>query len=208
MSQAKQIGRLVATIVEQLVVIKEKELLKPETLARLDVLANKVLDKLEPCLEKLDFCPEEKPIDNGNGGGTVEQPKRTTYIGFSLNIYTVVAWVTRFVVVVDGITYDVIAKEGEDGVALHNRMKDMLAGNTQGFELQKFFPNGSDTNFGYELKGGEDFLGKQVTVSIEGEGTNYGNITVQAEMLPALESDVMGEKGKATGVGYFEFPTP
>ncbi|RUP38233.1 MAG: hypothetical protein EKK63_12700 [Acinetobacter sp.] len=207
MSKIKNIAKLIETAVHSLAEIKEKELLKPETIDRVDDFINKVLDKLdklEVCLEKANFCEDEKPTDDG--GGQQEPAPKRTYIGFSLNLYTVVAGVTRFAVEVDGVVYAVTAEEGEDGIALHNRMKNLLAAVTEPFKLQEFRENGSATNYGYTLQSEEAFLGKKVTVSVEGGGTSYGNITIQRAMSPALPDDPMNEQGKAPGVGYFEFP--
>lgn len=202
-----EVTNAVKTFVDSLVVIKNNGLLKETTLDKIDAAANIVLDKVLVCLPELDLC----------GGGDSEEPTPApdpqppydpaVYTGFSLNIYTVVPGVTTYTVSVDGTDYTVVADETDTGVSLHAKMKTLLESNTQGFSLEHFNENGSETNYGFGLKAAASaFLGKKVVVSVSGEGSYWGNITINGVGSPADPNDPSKYAGLAPGISEFYLP--
>ena len=202
----------IKTFVEQLVVIKDNQLLKPETLDRFDTLANVFLNKVEVCLNGLDLC----------GGGDEQTTTTTTdakpaveplvFLGFCLNIYGAGAEQVEdghtegltFKVDIDGVIYTAIGSTSKNPIQLFNEMRDALVNTPQPIVLVGFQENGSKTNYSFTLNAKSpttNFIGKKVTVWVEKTEdcqAYFGNITVQENY------GAPGESGPVTG--YFKTP--
>lgn len=99
-----------------------------------------------------------------------------------------------FKVTVDGVEYSVTGTSSDPALALHTGMRDALEANTQGFTLEGFVENGSETNYSYTLKApagsNETWNGKVVRVEVlDPLGIGYGNISVNTDGFGTLPGE-------------------
>lgn len=215
-----EVTNAIKTFVDQLVVIKENELLKPETLGRLDTFVNTFLDKAEVCLNGLDLCgsgDEQVTTTTTDAKPSVEP---LVFLGLCLNIYGAGAEKVEdghtdgltFKIDIDGVIYTAVGSTSKNPIQLFNEMRDALINTPQPIALVEFRENGSPTNYSFTLNAKSpttNFIGKKVVVWVErteGCQAYFGNITVQGKQSPPDPTDIMQQFGVQPGVGYFKAP--
>ena len=172
-----EVTNAIKTFIDQLVVIKENELLKPETLERFDILANIFLNKVEVCLNGLDLCggdDEQTTITTTNAQPAAEP---LVFLGFNLNIYGAGAEKVEdghtdgltFKVDIDGVVYTAVGSTSKNPIQLFNEMRDALVNTPQPIVLVGFKENGSTTNYSFTLNAKSptaNFIGKKDRKSV------------------------------------------
>jgi len=167
-----QIGQEFKFICEGIATLVNAGVVSPDNQEKFNVIVGKVLDKLDQCVDSLNFC-------DGGQEPNQEQPKQLSFVGMCCNLYGSEHGTDgmSFEITVDGEMFVVNGSPEKTGVDLHVEMANKLT-NNQKFGLSEFRQNGSETNYFYTLFElvPNTLVGKPVTMSVT--GGSFGNITI------------------------------